>query len=43
MSEFPEITPEQPNRTSLYLALLAIVISLVGTGVSIFESKLDLR
>ena len=40
MSDLPEITPQKTNRTSLYLALLAILISLVGTGVSIFESKL---
>lgn len=40
MSETPEILPERPNRTSLYLAILAILISLVGTGVSIFESQI---
>lgn len=40
MSDALELMPEKPNRTSLYLALLAILISLVGTGVSIFESRL---
>lgn len=40
MSDIPEINADKPNNTSLYLALLAILISLVGTGVSIFETKL---
>ncbi len=42
MSDTPKLTPKKQrrNRTSLYLSLLAILISLVGTGVSIFETRL---
>lgn len=40
-TEPPVPAPESPaNRTSLYLAVIAILISLVGTGVAVFESRL---
>ncbi|MEM9258043.1 MAG: hypothetical protein AAGA62_00270 [Bacteroidota bacterium] len=35
-----ELTPTEKRPASFYMALIAIVISLVGTGVSIIEARI---